>query len=182
MMTRDEFMELLPEIALLRSEADRTRCADTWLEAMRDGGWDRASLGLFYVFAEVEPSCRETLLSHTGQVVRACLALFDALEDREKYDREALTAGALLHDVGKLIEYGMRDGELVHPERGMMFKHPVSGAYYAKKNGFGDKVAHMILAHSEALSPEGANAYVTPESLILKQVDAVCFRLAVRRD
>ncbi len=39
-----------------------------------------------------------------------------------------------------------------------------------------DKLVHMVLTHSEILSPEGPEAFVTPESLILKVIDNMCFR------
>jgi hypothetical protein len=83
-----------------------------------------------------------------------------------------------LHDVGKFLEYDYKDGKVCHGEKGVMFRHVTSGAYYAKKHGLPDKIVYMILAHSDALSPEGGQAIQFPELTALRQLDFLCYSIA----
>ena len=54
----------------------------------------------------------------------------------------------------------------------------VSGAYIAKCNGLPDEIVYIILAHSDAQSPEGSKAFQTPELMMLKKLDHMCYMLA----
>ena len=82
----------------------------------------------------------------------------------------------MLHDIGKFLEYDIKDGKACHSEMGKYYNHVVSGAYIAKSNGLPDKIVHMILEHSDMQSP--ANTYDYPELMMMKKLDHMCFSIA----
>ena len=82
----------------------------------------------------------------------------------------------VLHDIGKFLEYDIKDGKACHSEMGKYYNHVVSGAYIAKSNGLPDKIVHMILEHSDMQSP--ANTYDYPELMMMKKLDHMCFSIA----
>lgn len=171
---------LMPELALLENETDREMVISVFEEAIVLSGWkekgiEKCDLGAGYL----GDACPEKLFDHTRHVTSAVAAVFNAMSPifsvTTVANRQNLIAGALMHDVGKFLETEIKDGCLCHSDSWKLWRHPMTGAYLAKKHGFNDNVVHMILVHSNALSPEGRKATMTPESIILKYVDEMCF-------
>ena len=90
--------------------------------------------------------------------------------------RRTISMASVLHDIGKFLEYDIKDGKACHSEMGKYYNHVVSGAYIAKSNGLPDKIVHMILEHSDMQSP--ANTYDYPELMMMKKLDHMCFSIA----
>ena len=96
------------------------------------------------------------------------------METREEdINGDFLIAGALLHDVGKLMEYELRNGKVVKSEYGKQFRHPVSGSNLARDCGLPDGVVHIIYAHSH----EGNNIKRSPEAIIVHHCDFIDFEI-----
>ena len=171
---------LSPALDCLTLDTYKEKIISTWLEAALQGKWDEKGIEHCGLSVNLRPDCPENLLSHTFHVTQACAALYDAREGLFETigpsSREDLIAGAILHDVGKLLELDYADGAVCYSPSAKYFRHPISGAYYAKKNGFPDHIVHMVLTHSNTFSPEGARAFQTPESLILRHVDEMCYQ------
>lgn len=181
-MTRDDMYALLPELKLVQNEALRETCADVWMDALEVGGWfEKVGWGNFPFSNIMRDDCPENLLTHTGQVTLACAAVYDAMAPmRERVgdcDRDLVVSGALLHDVGKLIEYDFdENGKACYGRTAKKFRHPVWSAYFAKQHNMSEDLIHLVLTHSMIVSPEGPNAYCTPESWIVKVIDDMCFK------
>ena len=180
-MLKEELKKyLLPELDLLTDEQDKDKVLSVWLEAVEAGKWGEKGLENSGVSTVMRPDCPEDLMLHTRHVTAACAALYQTLEPLfaavGHCNREDLLVGALVHDVGKLLEMDYADGRVTHTHYGDLFVHPVSGAYLAKKYGLNQNVVHMVLTHSNLLSPEGPRAFATAESLILKYIDEMCYK------
>lgn len=180
-MTREEVRSwLVPELDLVSDEKVKDIIISIWQEAIDRNDWGSKGLENSGISTVMRAGCPENLMTHTRHVTAACASLYDALipmfDACGACNKQDLLAGALLHDVGKLLEMDYVDGKVVHTHYGDLFNHPVSGAYLAKKHGMNENVVHMILSHSTTLSPEGANAYNTPESLVLKYIDEMCYK------
>ena len=93
---------------------------------------DRFKIGLV---ARIEESGK--LTDHTKRITNLAKAVYD--QRNEDLNLDYLIAGALLHDVGKLLEYDNVDGKYVKGEYGQRFRHPVSGALLAKEFGLNVK-------------------------------------------
>ncbi len=116
------------------------------------------------------------LLEHTLEVIRICDLMADI---HSEVDRDLLTAGAFLHDLGKIEEL-TADGNFDYTDRGRLIGHIVIAALIIeseikKINGFSellkDKLLHLILSH------QGKHEFATPvepktlEAIILYQAD-----------
>jgi putative nucleotidyltransferase with HDIG domain len=63
-------------------------------------------------------------------------------------DLDTVIAGAILADVGKLLEYEKADGKARQSQRGENLRHPFTGVALAMAAGVPDQVCHVIAAHA----------------------------------
>lgn len=183
-MQRENLLSLFPEIDHIKDKELRNKCINVWLEVLESGGWWEKGIDncpLAYGLVSVE--CPENSLSHCRRVVRLCVSVLPeilAMENDTIFESDLFIAGAVLHDVGKFLEYDYRGQCNCYSETAHYYKHVVSGAYIAKKHGLPDKVVHMVLCHSDMQSPEGPRAYLTPELLVLKYIEHMAYSFASR--
>jgi putative nucleotidyltransferase with HDIG domain len=170
----DELLDLIPEFNLIEDSGLRQKCVQTWIEAMRRGGWKANDLKEM-AFTLLIPDCPVSFVEHTRAVTLTCIAVADVFEqvygDRNPVNRAYLTAGALLHDVGKLLEYTRVGGETVKSEFGARLRHPFGGVILAAEQGLPSEVLHMIAAHAR----EGDLVKRSTEATILFHADFTSF-------
>jgi len=155
------------ELQWIKDENLRDKVVEVWLEASKQGKWKSLKEVPFTLLFE-ESGC---LVDHTKRVTRLAKAVMDQRD--EDINQDILIAGALLHDVWKLLEYTIKDGRVVKSEYGKVFRHPVSGALLAKKTGLPDEVIHIIYAHSH----EGDNTKRSIEAYIVHHCDFIDFHI-----
>ncbi len=88
-----------------------------------------------------------------------------------KIDMDMLIAGAILIDIGKLIEYDKVNGKLVTSKAGYLLRHPFSGVSIADRFGLPYEVQHIIAYHAK----EGDLAKRSVEAIIVHHADFVSF-------
>jgi len=179
-MTIDDIYKLLPEHLLIQDGGLRTKCAETLLDAFEIGGWDRKGVEHCPVVVKgLSKKAPFNDIDHIRSVTRLSIALADGLLETEgaagDIDRDALIAGALLHDVGNFVEMDWDGKDSLMKPISEMVPHPCSGAYLAQKHGLPLSVVHIILAHSALFSPGGDAACRTREAMIVKYADTVSF-------
>lgn len=138
-----------------------------WKEAAGRGGWKSLDKVPFTLLFENSGK----LTDHTKRIAHLAKAVMDQRE--EDINQDYLIAGALLHDVGKLLEYEIKDGEVVKSEFGKKMRHPVSGSKLAEELGLPDEVIHIIFAHSH----EGDNIRRSLEAIIVHHCDFIDFHI-----
>lgn len=180
-MIKEDIYRIFPELNELSDPALKEKCAETWLDAIESGHWEEKGgmENIPVVVAGLSKSCPETNVSHTRSVARLALGMYEDLEKNYPYangcDRDTVIAGAIMHDVGKLLEYDRVDGQYCFAEDHLKFNHPSIGAYLAQKHGLPKDVVHIILAHSDLMSPGGEKCFQTRESLMVKYADCMSF-------
>ena len=178
-MNTSDVKNYLPEILLIRDEALQQKICDAWFEALGDGHWLERDPERACISRSVGAACPENLFAHTRHVAQLCDAAFHTMtpifEHCGACDYDELIASALMHDVGKLIEFDFQNGENCYSSVGHLYKHPAVGAYYAKKHGMSDTIVHAVLTHSRTVSPENDKAFNTPVSLIMKHMDELAY-------
>ena len=102
-------------------------------------------------------------VEHTNQVVACALAMADVIERDQgmKVDMDTLIAGAILHDIDKLLIFHQSSGESTH--MGMHLAHTTIGAHLALKAGLPLEIVHVIAAHSSnysSISPRSVEATI----------------------
>jgi putative nucleotidyltransferase with HDIG domain len=102
---------------------------------------------------------------------RSAEAMREFMGNSLKIDLDTVIAGAILADVGKLLEYEIKQGKAVQSHRGEMLRHPFTGVALAMECGVPDAVCHIIAAHAA----EGDLVKRTTEALIVHHADFMAF-------
>lgn len=84
---------------------------------------------------------------------------------------DVLIAGAILADVGKLLEYEKKDGKVVQGSYGKYLRHPFSGVSLAESCDIPPEVCHIIAAHAG----EGDHVSRSVEAYIVHHADFMTF-------
>ncbi|MCB2204154.1 HD domain-containing protein [bacterium] len=173
----DLVVRLLPEIEDIRDEALRAKVHACWQEAIDFRGWTEELLRSI-PFTLLADNVSIAFIDHVRAVCRMCIACDDILtevhgEKKTPINRDYLIAGALLADVGKLLEYDLVDGAPVKSDYGKHIRHPFSGVGLAFKHGLPSEVMHIIATHSK----EGAGEKRLPESIVFHHADFIDFEL-----
>ncbi len=174
-MNAADIKSIFPEIEWITDEQLRECCVNTWLAALDAGGWDKdAFCKLPFVVTELK-DCPLLLIDHVRNVTKLSTDIQEQFNRAYgKYvvtERDVVIAGALLHDVGKVLEYAEEGGGYVYTTRGQYMRHPLSGAILAARCGAPDKVVHIIATHSF----EGERSFRTPEAFIVRNADNMNF-------
>ena len=155
------------ELSLIKNMDLQEKVVDVWRNAARLGNWKNLQDVPFTLLFD-KPG---TLIDHTKRMIKLVEAVVSQRE--EPVNTDYLFSGALLHDVGKLLEYEMIDGKVVKSGYGEKFRHPVIGAKLAWKHELPDEVVHIIYAHSH----EGDKTQRSLEAIIVHHCDFIDFEI-----
>lgn len=174
---KDVILRLLPEINEIADSRLRDKVVACWSEAIQFRGWTEDLLRSM-PFTLLAENVKVTFISHVRAVCAMCMDCDRVLEkyhgsSRTPVNRDFLIAGALLADVGKLMEFEIVHGRPVKSNYGMHLRHPFSGVGLAFKHGLPSEVMHIIATHSK----EGAGEKRSPESIIFHHADFIDFEL-----
>lgn len=175
---RKDITAALPELALIQNAPLREKVIDVWEEALKTGGfslWDLKNMP----FTLLADNVSVTFLEHVRAVCQMCVGMADVITSsygkRVPINKDVLVAGALLADIGKMIEFEKRtDGTLRKGHKGDMLRHPFSGVGMAFKHGLPYEVMHIIAVHSK----EGDFVRRSPEAIIYHHAEFADFDLA----
>lgn len=170
-------VKLLPEVEKIGNIELRNKVIACWEEAIHFRGWTEKLLREI-PFTLLADNVKIPFIDHVRAVCRMCLAADDVLSEvhgknKTIVNRDYLIAGALLADVGKLLEFEIVDGKPVKSDYGKHIRHPFSGVGLAFKHGLPSEVMHIIATHSK----EGAGEKRLPESIIFHHCDFIDFEL-----
>ena len=173
MEVTDEIRRILPEIDWIEDTNLRAKVIATWADGLRRGGWtpDDITRMPFTLAKKVDINFAQ----HVRSVTRICRAVAETFDEiyqgKLALDRDVLLAGALLHDVGKLLEIEEVDGAFRKSTQGKLVRHPFSGVALADANGIPPAVQHIIGTHSK----EGDPYPRTPEAVVVHLADFMNF-------
>lgn len=171
---REQLLKILPEIEWIGDAELREQVIATWIDGLERGGWtpDDVARMPFTLAKKVSASFAQ----HVRSVTRICAAVSDTFDEIYggvdlKLDKDMLLAGALLHDVGKLVEMEEVDGAFRKSADGKLVRHAFSGVALADAHGIPATVQHIIGTHSK----EGDPFKRIPESVICHFADFMNF-------
>ena len=165
---RDYILSLFPTIVKIKDRDLREKVIRTWFNA-----WKRSNFLRIEDVHQFEPArgrIRYTNVDHTNQVCQTCEKMGAVLAKVLKLElqRDYLLAGALLHDVDKMVVFDAQTGGWT--EAGRRTPHAVAGGSMARAEGLPEEVAHIIEAHSTKFSPHPPQSI---EALILRHADII---------
>ena len=171
---RKQVQQLWPELEWIRDEDLRDRVTRCWERAFELSPLKPEDLNVI-PFTLLVPNCPTTFMEHKRCVVhiarRAAESMREFMGNALAIDLDVVIAGAILADVGKLLEYENRDGKTVQSQRGAMLRHPFTGVALAIECGVPDAVCHIIAAHAD----EGNLVKRTTEALIVHHADFMAY-------
>jgi hypothetical protein len=177
MFMREKLVALMPEIEWIQDPKIKEGVFATYEDALKTGGWQPEDME-WIPFTLLIPDCPASLLVHTRGVTRMAKAIYEEFNALYKdnggfqLDHDTLIAGALLHDVGKLVEYEKNaEGKMVKSRLGKDLRHPFSGTGLAMRNGVNSRIAHTIAVHAH----EGDGGYRSPEAVVINKCDFINF-------
>jgi putative nucleotidyltransferase with HDIG domain len=171
---REAVKKLWPELEWIRNEDLREKVLATWVKAFERSPLKPKDLEEI-PFTLLVPNCTVTFMEHKRCVVhiarRAAEAMKEFMGKSLPIDLDTVIAGAILADVGKLLEYELVNGKAVQSARGKALRHPFTGVAVAMECGVPDKVCHIIAAHAD----EGELVKRTTEAYIIHHADFMSF-------
>ena len=178
----ENIAQLFPDIMAITDASLRDKVARVWDESITTGcggnGWTFDELRTIK-FTLLAGDIDMRFVEHLNSCVKQCIAIADVLGsvfgDRVPINRDYLIAGALLADVGKLLEFDKDTaGNVIKGSFGEALRHPFSGVALCYKHGIPPEVMHIVATHSH----EGDKVQRSIESIIFHHADFVDFDIA----
>jgi len=169
-----EVRDLWPELMWIKDEDQREATAKTWELALERSPLTVEDLNTI-PFTLLVPDLKVSFMAHKRCVVhiaRDAAAKMDSFFGRDlPTDTDVTVAGAILADVGKLLEYDIKDGKSCKSETGKYLRHPFTGVALAMEAGVPENVCHIIAAHAG----EGDMVKRTTEAYVVHHADFMTF-------
>lgn len=171
-----EVLALWPELEWIKDNDLRERTAKTWELALERSVLTPDDLNRIPFTLLCGPDLKVTFMDHKRSVVHIARDAGQKINDMYKgeltADMDVLIAGAILADVGKLLEYVLDDnGKAVQGTYGKYLRHPFSGVSIAEECGVPAEVCHIIATHAG----EGNMVKRTTEAYIVHHADFMTF-------
>lgn len=171
---REKVKKIWPEIEWITDISLREKVLDCWEYAIENSPLTPEDLEVI-PFSLLIKDCNITFMNHKRTAVHLSVEMANIMKknfgDEISIDMDTLIAGAILIDVGKLIEYELVDGKLGTSRAGKLVRHPFSGLSIADRFGLSPDIQHIIATHSK----EGDLGKRTVESIIVHHADFVSF-------
>ncbi len=163
------------ELAWISDVDLREKTAKTWELALERSVLTAKDLNTI-PFTLLVPGLKVTFMAHKRAVVHVAKDSGNQMnkffKDDLPVDMDVVIAGAILADVGKLLEYELdSSGEAVQGAYGKYLRHPFSGVSLAEECGVPANVCHIIATHAG----EGNMVKRSTEAYIVHHADFMTF-------
>jgi putative nucleotidyltransferase with HDIG domain len=172
----DRVKKLWPEIEWIKNESLREKTARTWETALERSVLKAEDLDRIPFTLLCGPDLKVSFMAHKRCVVHIARASGEKMNEFFSSDlpvnMDVLISGAILADVGKLLEYELdNNNNAVQGKYGQYLRHPFSGVSLAEECGLPPEVCHIIAAHAH----EGDLVKRTTEAYIVHHADFMSF-------
>jgi putative nucleotidyltransferase with HDIG domain len=175
-MINPAILKLWPELEWIEDTAMREKTARVWEIALERSVLTTDDLHKIPFTLLCGPNLKVTFMEHKRSVVH--ISCFSGKTINEIYHGElpvnmdVLIAGAIMADVGKLLEYTLDEkGLAIQGSYGRFLRHPFSGVSLAEQCGLPPEVCHIIAAHAD----EGNLVKRSTEATIVHHADFMTF-------
>jgi putative nucleotidyltransferase with HDIG domain len=172
----EEIKKLWPELEWIKDADLREKTARTWELALGRSVLTAEDLNRIPFTLLCGPDLKVTFMDHKRCVVHVARESGEKMnrffKDELPVDMDVLIAGAILADVGKMLEYELdAQGKAIQGSYGQYLRHPFSGVSLAEECGVPPEVCHIIAAHAH----EGDLVKRTTEAYIVHHADFMTF-------
>jgi hypothetical protein len=163
----NEAKSLWPELEWIQDADLREKVTKTWALALERSVLDADDLKRIPFTLLAGPDLKVTFMDHKQSVVHISF-----YHGELTVDMDVLIAGAILADVGKLLEYVLDgDGNAVQGNYGKYLRHPFSGVSLAEACDVSAEVCHIIATHAG----EGNMVKRSTEAYLVHHADFMTF-------
>lgn len=164
------------ELSWIEDEKLRNSTAKTWELALERSVLKADDLYKIPFTLLCGPDLKVSFMDHKQSVVHIARDSGNQMnkfyKDELPVDMDVLISGAILADVGKLLEYVLDDtGKSVQGSYGKYLRHPFSGVSIAEQCDVPPEVCHIIAAHAT----EGNLIKRSTEAYIVHHADFMTF-------
>ena len=168
--------ELWPELAWIDDQKLQEATTKTWELALERSVLTIEDLNRIPFTLLAGPDLQVSFMAHKRCVVHvakeSALKMIDFFGDELPINLDVVIAGAILADVGKLLEYELdQDGKSYQGTYGKYLRHPFSGVSLAELCCVPPEVCHIISAHAG----EGNLVKRSTEAYIVHHADFMTF-------
>ena len=172
----ENIKELWPELEWIKDSDLREKTARTWELALQKSVLKAEDLGRIPFTLLAGPDLKVSFMDHKRAVVHIAresgLKFNEFFKSELPVNMDVLIAGAILADVGKLLEYELDgNGKSFQGKYGEYLRHPFSGVSLAEQCGVPPEVCHIIAAHAA----EGDLVKRSTEAYIVHHADFMTF-------
>ncbi len=172
----ENIFELWPELNWITNDVLREKTAKTWQLALQRSVLSAEDLTRIPFTLLCGPDLKVSFMAHKRAVVHIARdaggKVGEFFGEELPVNMDVLLAGAILADVGKLLEYVLdENGNAVQGDYGKYLRHPFSGVSLAEECGVPPEVCHIIAAHAG----EGDLVKRTTEAYIVHHADFMTF-------
>ena len=171
---KEKILKIWPEINWIKDEPLREKVLTCWIYAIENSPLTPEDLEII-PFTLLIKDCKISFMNHKRTAVQLSAEIANIMKknfgNEININMDYLIAGAILIDVGKLIEYDRVNGKLTTSKAGNLLRHPFSGVSIASRFDLPYEVQHIIAYHSK----EGDLAKRTTEAIIVHHADFVSF-------
>jgi putative nucleotidyltransferase with HDIG domain len=173
----EDIQKLWPELQWISNESLREKTARTWEIALQRSVLTVEDLYSIPFTLLCGPEMKVSFMSHKRCVVHIARQSGEKINelfgDELPVNMDILISGAILADVGKLLEYELDSNkEVKQGKYGQYLRHPFSGVSLAEECGVPSEVCHIIAAHAH----EGDLVKRTTEAYIVHHADFMTFQ------
>ncbi len=171
----EQAKQLWPELEWIKNSELREKTTRTWALALQKSVLTPDDLNTIPFTLLCGPDLKVTFMGHKRAVVHIAKDCGDQMNKFFKsdlpVDMDVLIAGAILADVGKLLEYELKNGKSVQGLYGKYLRHPFSGVSLAEMCDVPPTVCHIIATHAG----EGDLVKRSTEAYVVHHADFMTF-------
>ena len=171
---KEQVLKIWPEINWIKNDEVREKTLNAWVWAIENSVLTPEDLETI-PFSLLIKDCDVSFMNHKRTCVQLSVDIAKRMKenfgDEIDIDMDTLISGAILIDIGKLLEYEIVDGKLTTSNYGKIVRHPFSGLAVAARFDLSPEIQHIIGTHSK----EGDLGKRTTESIIVHHADFVSF-------
>ncbi len=163
------------ELAWIENKELKEQVTQTWILALKKSVLTSEDLQNI-PFTLLVPNLKVSFMAHKRAVVHiakeSAIKMNIFFKDDLPVNMDVLIAGAILADVGKLLEYVLdKNKKAVQGSYGKYLRHPFSGVSIAEKCGVPAEVCHIIATHAG----EGNMVKRSTEAYVVHHADFMTF-------
>nr|WP_320118801.1 HDIG domain-containing metalloprotein [uncultured Marinifilum sp.] len=173
---RETVKQLWPELDWIKDEKLREKTTKVWELALKKSVLSASDLKIIPFTLLCGSGLKVSFMDHKKCVVHIAresgLKMNAFFYDQLPVNMDVLISGAILCDVGKLLEYVLDDnGKAIQGTYGKYLRHPFSGVALAEQCELPPEVCHIIASHAG----EGDMIKRSTEAYIVHHVDFMTF-------